>query len=657
MNSQCAQPESQYRFIVWVRRLYDYLAPRAYTVIMFMALFCTLAVKYFHSRRYTIGREFLSWILADITCLLAVEVLLSLSCSAWPRKWIVRTATIIAAVMCIWSVMNAGWLIRTGTQILPRVLLSLIRAPINSLCIVGVNMAKMPVAAIVLLMPSAIALAFFISCLAHPRLPAYDRRRFRIRIIVCVVIAAAAIIARPAIARHGSTQIGAVGLRHNSQLRAVMSLVLSDYRPPPDPKRAIASFDQLKVTPSSPPTRTNVVVVVLEGVQYAYTSLAEPTRNLTPYLAGLAAQGLEFSNARSTLTHTTKTLFALFSGRLPSASQDIVEAVPTTRPYGGIATILRDSLGYRTAFFQSAMGSFEGRPGLVYNLGFEEFWSREYLHDPNAFVGYLGCDEFSMLEPITDWVKSSQKPFFVALMCSVTHDPYVVPEWFGESDSEPVERYEQSIRYTDKFLAALDVELTRLGLADQTIFCVIGDHGEAFGEHGLFGHERIAFDELLRVPFCLRVPFSAEPGRKITKPVSSVDLTPTLMGLLGFETAPACFDGIDALGALPEGRKVYFSGWMREGPAGFVQGNRKFVYYPTEKTASLYDLQSDPLEKARVELSEQQVREVIDEMVTWRTNTVFRAAQVAAGRRVLFDRWLCRWTDRVCSAKYKRPAE
>lgn len=624
---------------------------------MLIALFYTLAVKYFHSRRYTAGKEYLGWILADIACLLAVEALLSLSCSAWPRKWIVRTATIIAAVICTWSIMNAAWVIRTGTQILPRVLLSLIRSPVDSLCIVGVNLAKMPIAAVVLLAPSAVALAFFISCMAHPRLPAYDLRRFRIRIVICVMIAVAAVIARPAVASRGSTQIGAVGLRHNSQLRAIMSLVLSDYRQPPDPKRTIPSFDQLMITLTSRQTRHNIVVVVLEGVQYKYTSLADSDSDLTPYLASLAAQGVEFSNTRSTLTHTTKALFALFSGRYPSASQDIAEAVPAAKPYGGIATILADKVGYRTAFFQSAMGSFEARPGLVYNLGFQKFWARDDLDDPNAYVSYLGSDEFAMLEPVSDWIGAEEQPFFAVVLCSITHDPYVVPEWFATPDREPVERYRQSIRYTDKFIASLDVALTRLGVADETIFCVVGDHGEAFGEHGLLGHERIPFDELLHIPFCLRVPFSAEPGRKITHPVSSVDLAPTLLGLLGFEMGAAGFDGADALGALPAERKVYFAGWMREGPAGFVQGNRKFVYYPTERTACLYDLGADPLELARIELSEERVEEVSREIVAWHTDTIFRPNQLSDGRQVLFDNWLCRWTDCVSSAKYRKRSE
>ncbi len=657
MKSPCPQSESKYRHLAWARSLYEYLAPRAYTVIMAIALFYTLAAKFFHSRRYTTGNEYLVWILADIAFLLMVEAVLSLFCSVWPRKWIVRTATIVAAVMCTWSIMNAAWLVRTGNQILPRVLLPLLRAPVNALRMSAVNLIKMPTAASILLVPSAIALAFFISCLVRPRLPVHNQRRFRIRIIICVIIAAAAAIARPAVAGRSSARIGSVGLRFNSQLRAVMSVVLSDSRQPLDPKRTISSFDQLGIASPAGQTKHNVIIVVLEGVQYKCTSLANSQSKLTPHLASLAAQGVEFSSTRSSLSHTTKALFALLSGRFPSASQDLVEAVPAAKPYGGIATILADKLGYRTAFFQSATGNFEGRPGLVYNLGFQKFWSREDLGDPNAFIGYLGSDEFSMLEPITDWIKATGEPFLAVVLCSVTHDPYEVPEWFGKPAREPVERYRQCISYTDEFLAALDEELAKLSLTDDTIFCVVGDHGEAFGEHGLLGHNRIAFDELLHIPFCLRAPSLVEPASTITDPVSSVDVTPTLLGLLGFEMDSAGLDGRNVLGPVPEDRKVYFTGWMGEGPSGFVQGNRKFVYHPIGKTACLYNLESDPLELAGIELPERQGQAVADEVVAWRTNTIFRPSQINTGRQLLFERWLCRWTGRVSSARYQKQSE
>ena len=637
---------------VLLSRLQGFLATRAYSVIMLAALFYSLTVKLFHSWRYDLLDEYMGWIMADISVLIVIEVILSLVCFRWPRKAVVRSAIIVAAVVCTWSVMNAGWLIRTGTQILPRVLLPLVRAPGSSLFIVGVNLAKMPAAAVILLAPSAIALAFFIFVLAKPKLPVYNRRCFIARIIFCMVIVIIAVVAHPAIARRGSSQIGSVGLRYNSQLRAIMSLVFPDYRRQPDPKRKIPAFDQIKIEQKAQHVKNNIVVVILEGVQYQYTSLANKQNNTTPYLESLASQGIEFQNTRSSLTHTTKALFALLTGRFASASQDIAEAVPVLKPYASLATILRDKLDYRTAFFQSALGSFESRPGLVYNLGYDKFWARDDSDDPNSFLGYLGCDEFAMLKPITEWIKAEQQPFFLTVLCSATHDPYEVPEWFGTPAKELLERYQQAIFYTDKFLAELDVKLNNLGIADDTILCIIGDHGEAFGEHGLLGHERIAFDEVLRIPFCLRAPFLAETGVKVTKPVSSIDLTPTLLSLLGFETESAGFDGMDVLKQEAEDhRRVYFSGWMQEEPAGFIEGDRKFIYNPTNKTTCIYNLSVDPKELERIELPGQQANKLTDEIIEWRRSTVFRLNQKRTGKKELFNHWICRWTDRVSSTK------
>jgi len=340
------------------------------------------------------------------------------------------------------------------------------------------------------------------------------------------------------------------------------------------------------------------------------------------------------------------------TGRYPSASQDIAEAVPVEKSYASIATVLSNKLDYRTAFFQSAMGSFESRPGLVANLGFDKFWARDDLNDPNSYIGYLACDEFSMLEPVVDWIKTDEQPFFLTLLCSVTHDPYEVPKWYGTPDKEPIGRYRQAISYTDKFLASLDVALNEMNISDETILCVVGDHGEAFGEHGQLGHALIAFDEALHIPFCLRAPFFVEPGMKVTKPVSSIDLAPTLLSLLGFETNTVGFDGIDVLGNIPDDRKVYFTGWMQEGPAGFVQGDRKIIYDPTNRTTYIYKLSSDPMEMVRTELPEQEAKEINDGITAWRSSTILKLAQTRTGKKVLYENWLCRWTNRTSSAKY-----
>jgi arylsulfatase A-like enzyme len=642
-----------------VRRLYALLAPRAYSVIMFGALFCTLAVKFYHARRIDLLDEYLSWIYDDIAVLLGIEVVLALLCFRWPGKWLIRAACICAAVICTWSVMNAGLLVRTGTQLLPTVLLPLFRDTINTLCIIGVNLAKSSVAAVILLGPSAVALIFFFSVLARPLPPRYNRKRFAARIAISVLFCLAAVLARDTIADRGSPQIISQDLRYNCQLRAVTSLLFPGSvrltkTNLTNAKRRIPAFDEIQIAflPKHCRLNHNVVLVVLEGVQYKYTSLSDKQSGLTPYLAALAQQGAEFTNARSSVTHTTKVLFTLLTGRFPSVSQDIAEAVPLEKPYASIPAILKHNADFRTAFFQSAKGNFESRPALVHNLGFDKFWARDDLNNTDAYLGYLACDEFTMLQPIVEWIKTDDRPFFLTLMLSVTHDPYVVPRWFAEPPKEPLARYRQAILYTDKFLAALDIELAKLNLADKTIFCVISDHAEAFGEHGLLGHERIPFDETLRIPFCLRAPFLIQPETKVAQPVSSIDLAPTLLTLLGFDTGSAGFDGTNVLGTIPDGRKVYFSGWLSESPAGFVKENQKFIYYPTDNLVSVYDLSDDPLELSPTELTEQQGRKIADCLVTWRQNTIFLLDQKRVGKKTLFDNWLCRWNNRVASVKH-----
>jgi arylsulfatase A-like enzyme len=651
----------------WAEAAERAVTPRAYSVIVFGALLCNLAAKLFHAGRYGLLREYPSWICTDVAVLVMLEAGLAVIAYRRPTRAVIRGVLIFAAVVCAWSVMNAGWLIRTGTQILPMELWPLIRDPLNISWIIIINLARMPGAAAVLLVPSAVALAWFFPVLAKGVPPEYNARRFRVRIVVSLVVALAALAGDAAASNLGSTPVAAAGLRFNCQLRAVLAFVLPEYRHVGrsdfrNATRQLPRYDEIKAKGTPRRINHNVVIVVLEGIQYDYTSLAAEQGGIapqtgglaggpTPYLSTLAAQGASFTSARAVVTHTTKALFALLTGRLPSASQDITETVPVERPYASLATILRESLGFRTAFFQSAKGTFEARPGLVHNLGFEKFWAREDLNDPNQFIGYLGCDEFAMLEPMRRWIQSEDKPFLLVALCSVTHDPYQVPLWFGEKLKDQGERYLQTVSYTDRFLAALDAELANLHLTEDTILCVVGDHGEGFGEHQIMGHERLGFEEVLRVALCLRAPLLVEPGTRITAPVSSMDLTPTILGLLGFDTNGMAFDGVDALRPLPKDRKLYFSGWMHQGPAGFVQDDRKFIYDPDRDTVMMYCLKTDPLELAGIELPQAEAGKISGEIMAWRKGTIFRPEAGHNGNTELFGAWLWKDNGRVSRMK------
>jgi hypothetical protein len=145
---------------LYTRRLYQFLARRACSTIIFGALFYALSVKLFHSFRADLFSEYFRWIIADVIVLLSAEVVLASVCYLRPSKVLVRAAILTAAIIFTWSVCNAGWLIATGTQILPSVLASLVFDPLNRFAIIGHRLALQPLMGLVLLGPSAIALVF-----------------------------------------------------------------------------------------------------------------------------------------------------------------------------------------------------------------------------------------------------------------------------------------------------------------------------------------------------------------------------------------------------------------------------------------------------------------------------------------------------------------
>jgi len=54
----------------------------------------------------------------------------------------------------------------------------------------------------------------------------------------------------------------------------------------------------------------------------------------------------------------------------------------------------------------------------------------------------------------------------------------------------------------------------------------------------------------------------------------------------------------------------------------------------------------------RTELPQPEAQQITDQINAWRKSTIFRLESPVAGEKLLFETWLCRWNNRVCSAKY-----
>jgi arylsulfatase A-like enzyme len=117
----------------------------------------------------------------------------------------------------------------------------------------------------------------------------------------------------------------------------------------------------------------------------------------------------------------------------------------------------------------------------------------------------------------------------------------------GVDKQDPSEEHIERLRSLYRLaIAGVDREIGRLlraiseeGLAERTVVVLTSDHGEAFFEHGVFGHAgKHLYDEILHVPLIVTGPGVRE-GRTERIAVQHLDVAPTLLELAGQPTAEA----------------------------------------------------------------------------------------------------------------------
>jgi arylsulfatase A-like enzyme len=108
-----------------------------------------------------------------------------------------------------------------------------------------------------------------------------------------------------------------------------------------------------------------------------------------------------------------------------------------------------------------------------------------------------------------------------------------------------VNLYDGEVAYTDWCFGQLIDWLKQKGIYDRTAIFVLGDHGEAFGDHGQMLHGYLPFEEIIHVPLILKLPDSRYAGARISGLVSLVDVMPTILDMAEI---PGSQEGIIAQG-------------------------------------------------------------------------------------------------------------
>ncbi|MDP2307346.1 MAG: LTA synthase family protein [Pseudomonadota bacterium] len=378
----------------------------------------------------------------------------------------------------------------------------------------------------------------------------------------------------------------------------------------------------------------NIVLVLLESVGARSTSLYPPEGHpdekpvylTTPNLAALAAKGRLVRTAYSVVPHTSKALITTMCGTWPQLVSEIREAGPGSLPDRCLPKLLGE-LGYRSAFFQTAHEGFENRGALIHRMGFDQFRSRDTLRGPFETVNYFGIEDRAMLDPGIAWSRAAQadgQPFFAAYLTLTSHHDYNTPSYWGQETYPRVNarqmQYLNAVRYVDDFVGKLVAGYEAAGLADNTLFVFLGDHGEAFGEHGRSMHDLVIYDEGLRIPMVLYGPGVLEGTDAIEGPRQQIDIVPTLLGMLGVKAEGGWLPGTSLLDTVEDARTLFHSCWRSHRCLARRTGDKKIVDHYRDAPMQYFELATDPIEKAdmRAELPPEALTSARADMRAWR---------------------------------------
>ena len=141
--------------------------------------------------------------------------------------------------------------------------------------------------------------------------------------------------------------------------------------------------------------------------------------------------------------------------------------------------------------------------------------------------------------------------------------------------------------------------LKAAGRWQRSVILITSDHGEAFWEHDRQGHNSTLYDEMLHIPFILRLPGDRQPAVVDTSRLVTLDdAVPTLLALVGAQPPPGS-SGIDLLSAPPPDPRRPRAVFHRTSDAGTPTyaartPRWKVIVRPRWQQQALYDLRADP---------------------------------------------------------------
>lgn len=410
--------------------------------------------------------------------------------------------------------------------------------------------------------------------------------------------------------------------------------------------------------------KRNVVLVTADSIRADYCGFLNSALDTTPRLTEMASDALVYETAIAPGPRTPSSIPVIFTGTLMSKSDRSLEErrdrISKIRNHmDSCRSVVQDfqDNGYTTIGFTTNPWTSET---ARFDSGFDHFEviSRKSYNEAFPFTTRLGQQIYARfgkaIEYTMDWwnregwfsqwptfydkvvtaVRDTEEPFFLWVFLLDTHNPYIVPRTdriesstlgmyhsilransvFVENDQDRLssygddlpnsveygvkKAYRDSIRSVDRFVGEVRDEFAE----HDPVIVFHSDHGEAFGEHGSYGHQPAMYSENLRVPLLIH---NLGERNRIRRVVSLADLPAILRACL-IEQEPPTIESNYAISQNEQGTRFA------------IRNDRWSLVIDEaadESQQRLYDLENDPQETSNVVYEFPEVRDELVDVV------------------------------------------
>ncbi|HWX24082.1 MAG TPA: sulfatase, partial [Vicinamibacteria bacterium] len=291
--------------------------------------------------------------------------------------------------------------------------------------------------------------------------------------------------------------------------------------------------------PSSAP---NLLFVTIDTLRADHVGAWGYAGAATPALDGLAARGVRFAHAETAVPLTGPSHSTIFTGLYPplhGVRDNVIFTLDERHP---TLAVLLKRRGYRTAAFVAA---YPVAKAFGFGQGFDEY--HENFHEipiPGQGAERPGNE---VADQAIGWLqREAPGPFFAWVHFYDPHAPYTPPSPYRERFAGRL--YDGEIAFADAQLGRVLDTLKATGQEKNTAVVVMADHGESLGDHDEQTHAILIYESTLHIPLIF-AGRGVPRGRVVSDRVGTVDVLPTVLGLLGVP-APDGLSGRDLRPAL-----------------------------------------------------------------------------------------------------------